>query len=74
MRGFAMLCGASMSSYENPLMGKVSQVSDLDNIVDFAIFDNVLKRKGFDINEVELIEGLLFISMISLHHDEPEML
>lgn len=44
-----------------------------DNVVDFTIFDNVLKRKGFDINEVELIEGLLFISMISLHHDEPEM-
>lgn len=44
-----------------------------DNVVDFNIFDEVLKSKGYDINDIELIEGLLFISMISLHHDEPEM-
>lgn len=26
-----------------------------------------------NINEIELIEGLLFVSMVPLHHDEPEM-
>jgi hypothetical protein len=44
MRGFAMLCGASMSSYENPLMAKVSQVSDLDNIADFALPKDIVKK------------------------------
>ncbi len=32
-----------------------------------SIFDEILKKYGFDLNEIELIEGLLFISMIPLH-------
>ncbi|MBO5309744.1 MAG: hypothetical protein J6A98_00880 [Clostridia bacterium] len=42
------------------------------NLINPAIFDDVLERNGFDINDIELIEGLLFISMIPLHHDDKE--
>ena len=34
-------------------------------------FDEILKKKGIDIDDIELIEGLLFISMIPLHNDYP---
>lgn len=30
-------------------------------------FDEIISKNGYDINEIELIEGLLFISMIPLH-------
>ena len=40
-----------------------------NNITDYAVFDAILKQNGFDVNDVELIEGLLFISMIPLHSD-----
>ena len=35
-------------------------------------FDAILEEFGFDVNEIELLEGLLFISMIPLHNDNPE--
>lgn len=42
------------------------------NIPSPIISDAIIKKYGFDINEIELIEGLLFISMIPLHADNPE--
>lgn len=36
------------------------------------IFDNVIAAHGYNINDIELIEGLLFISMIPLHADNPK--
>lgn len=33
------------------------------------VFDKIIAERGFDINDIELIEGLLFISMIPLHSD-----
>ena len=35
------------------------------------LFDAMAARYGFDVDEIELIEGLLFISMITLHNDDP---
>ncbi len=45
-----------------------------DEILPPTIFDEILTSCGWNINidEIELIEGLLFISMISLHNDNPE--
>ena len=42
------------------------------NLIKPAIFDDILERNGFDINDIELIEGLLFISMIPLHSDDKD--
>ena len=39
--------------------------------IDFTIFDEILKDKEIDMDDIELIEGLLFISMIPLHNDYP---
>ena len=44
-----------------------------NDMVNYQLFDDIIVQKGFDLEDIELIEGLLFISMISLHHDEPEM-
>lgn len=41
------------------------------NITNPKIFDDIVARYGYDINDIELIEGLLFISMITLHEEDP---
>ena len=38
----------------------------------YNIMDEIMKKNNININDIELIEGLLFISMISLHSDYPE--
>lgn len=40
--------------------------------LEYLTLDHVLVEKGFDIDDIELIEGLLFLSMIPLHNDYPE--
>ena len=40
--------------------------------LDSSSFDEILKNKGMNIDDIELIEGLLFISMIPLHDDYPQ--
>ena len=35
-----------------------------------SVFDDILTSNGFNIDDIELIEGLLFISMIPLHSDD----
>lgn len=40
--------------------------------IEYADFDDILKKKNIDIDDIELIEGLLFISMIPLHNDYPD--
>lgn len=42
------------------------------NIISPNIFDEIIEKYGYDINDIELIEGLLFISMIPLHADDPK--
>ena len=44
MRSFAMLCGAFMSSYDNPVMGLVTKTEDLDNIIDFRLPKDIVKK------------------------------
>lgn len=39
--------------------------------VDYSIFDKIVSSK-YNIDDIELIEGLLFISMLPLHSDYPE--
>ena len=39
--------------------------------IDYSIYDEVVS-KDYDINDIELIEGLLFISMLPLHSDYPD--
>lgn len=41
-----------------------------NNIMNPNIFDDIVQRYGYDIDDIELIEGLLFISMIPLHADD----
>jgi D-Tyr-tRNAtyr deacylase len=41
-----------------------------DQIVDYKLFDEVLEKEGYNVDDIELIEGLLFISMIPLHADD----
>ena len=41
-----------------------------NNIINPNIFDRIIEKYGFDINDIELIEGLLFTSMIPLHDDD----
>jgi len=36
------------------------------------IFDDLVSKIGYDIDEIRFIEGLLFISMLPLHKDKPE--
>jgi len=36
---------------------------------DYVIFDNIISEFNIDINDIEIIEGLLFISMIPLHKE-----
>lgn len=38
----------------------------------YNIMDEIMKKNNININDIELIEGLLFISMILLHSDYPE--
>lgn len=40
------------------------------NIINPNIFDEILVKHGYNIDDIELIEGLLFISMIPLHSDD----
>lgn len=40
--------------------------------IEYDEFDKILKKKNIDIDDIELIEGLLFISMIPLHNDYPD--
>ncbi len=37
-----------------------------------AVFDRMVQEMGCDLDEIRLIEGLLFISMLPLHHDRPK--
>lgn len=41
-----------------------------NSLINPLLFDEIIKRKGYDINDIELIEGLLFISMIPLHKED----
>ena len=43
-RAFAMLCGASMSNYDNPITGFIGCASDLDNITDYRLPMDILTR------------------------------
>lgn len=36
------------------------------------LFDNIVEKYGYNIDDIELIEGLLFISMIPLHSEDKE--
>lgn len=36
-----------------------------------AAFDELIVEAGFDLREIRLIEGLLFLSMVPLHRDRP---
>ena len=38
---------------------------------DSSIFDNIVSKK-YNLDDIELIEGLLFISMLPLHNDYPD--
>ena len=40
--------------------------------IEYDNFDEILRKKNIDIDDIELIEGLLFISMIPLHNDYPQ--
>ena len=40
--------------------------------VDYKIYDKIMKQHDIDINDIELIEGLLFVSMLPLHSDFPK--
>lgn len=42
------------------------------NIINPTIFDEIVEKYGYNIDDIELIEGLLFISMIPLHADDPK--
>jgi hypothetical protein len=44
MRAFAILCGAFASSYDNPVMGHISKVEDLDNIIDYRLPKDIIKK------------------------------
>ena len=37
-----------------------------------AMFDGLVETAGYSIDEIRLIEGLLFVSMVPLHHDNPK--
>lgn len=41
-------------------------------IINPQIFDEKVRKAGYDVNEIEIIEGLLFISMIPLHSDDED--
>lgn len=40
--------------------------------IDYAIYDEIILENNLNLDDIELIEGLLFISMIPLHNDFPE--
>lgn len=40
--------------------------------IDYKMFDDCLVERNVNIDDIELIESLLFISMIPLHSDYPE--
>ncbi len=37
-----------------------------------AVFDRMVTEAGYDLDEIRVIEGLLFISMLPLHHGHPD--
>lgn len=41
------------------------------DLPDYDLFDEQIRKMGIDCDDIELIEGLLFISMIPLHSDSP---
>lgn len=41
-----------------------------NNLLSPAVFDSIIERDGYDVDDIELIEGLLFISMIPLHKED----
>ena len=43
-----------------------------NKIPNYNLFDNILLDNGVDIDKIELLEGILFISMIPLHSDSKE--
>lgn len=40
--------------------------------IDYKVYDEIMLKNNININDIELIEGLLFISMIPLHNDYPK--
>ena len=37
-----------------------------------SVFDSLITEAGYDLNEIRFIEGLIFVSMVPLHHGHPE--
>lgn len=44
MRAFAMLCGSYASSYDNPVMGGISTPEELDNMLNYRLPKDIIKR------------------------------
>jgi hypothetical protein len=36
-----------------------------------ALFDELTRAAGYDLGEIKLLEGLLFVSMLPLHDGDP---
>lgn len=56
-----------VSQDRNKLSLEISRNPNQDHIT--AWFDNELRNEGFDVEQIKLIEGLLFLSMLPLHSD-----
>jgi len=54
----------------NKLTLDVSRNEHQERIVEW--FDRELEQEGFDVEDVKIIEGLLFLSMLPIHADHPE--
>lgn len=59
-----------ISETEIGFEGKLFNESYQEKLI--AEFDNLLIEFGYNPKEIELIEGLLFISMLPLHQDKPQ--
>lgn len=59
-----------ISETENGFEGKLFNESSQEELI--AEFDSLLVDFGYNPMEIELIEGLLFISMLPLHQDKPQ--
>ncbi len=57
-------------SSNNSIYFTLPYTEDHKDIIDW--FDHQIINAEFDLNEIKLIEGLLFISMLPLHRDHPE--
>ena len=40
--------------------------------IDYSVYDELMQKNNINVNDIELIEALLFISMIPLHNDYPD--